>query len=310
MPRRKGTGKKPAVRTLHLDDIRFIQTRALEENSLLQQQQEQELAEDDETMADVHLPQRSAKDYQLLNMVTREPFGGKSSFDCWWCSHPFETAKVGIVVAKDVRRNTYYMFGNFCDWPCAISYSETRYKLKHDCKKRRVWIRQLYTKPPWNIEGRVRPAPDPVILKRKGGIMTLAQFRAYGYQNMQKSIRLVMPTDELHYNLVGLAPAFQIQERRERDLMASRHSDYKALLDKHIPDDTEETTTAMDVDDANPMRRQRRRNVRGRASEPATSRKKPKLMSIVAPESPQQTPSSSNLLRFLHARQQQDTTSK
>ncbi len=294
--------KKRAVHTLRMDDVRYIQTRALDDNPMLHKHQQQELGDDDAEAANA-LPARGAHDYKLLNMITKEPFGGTSSYHCWWDSHPFKTAKVGIVVAYDARRQTYYMFGNFCSWPCAISYSETRYKLKHNCKERRVWMRQIYRKAPWKLEGRVRPAPDPVMLTCNGGIMTIEQFRAYGYERSTKTIHLVMPTDELQYNLVGLAPAFQIQERTERDLRSERHTEYKAMLDKHIPEekaDADGDVTMVDAPAPAPATkttRPKRKGVRARAAPPP---KKPKYTTPTAAP----THHKSTLLRFLNAAQE------
>jgi len=93
---------------------------------------------------------------------------------CWHCCEPFPGPRFYYPVSKDVR-GRYSVRGNFCSWPCTRAFVRER----GDARLANLLVEMMVRNFGLSISsmGRLRPAPDRVLLQRFGGPLTPASFR-------------------------------------------------------------------------------------------------------------------------------------
>lgn len=98
---------------------------------------------------------------------------------CQWCTEPFSTLPVGLPVR--MRQNSrvpgdYYftVSGQFCGPSCMLA------KAKKRCTS--LGVARLFLKRVYGLSMKldIEPAPDPMSLRKFGGMYTIEQFRATG----------------------------------------------------------------------------------------------------------------------------------
>ena len=112
----------------------------------------------------------------------------KTNIACWWCCHIFEHIPLGI--PDFINKNTYYLFGCFCSFNCAIAYNL-------DLNDYKIWDRQsnIYQMKnkidPLN-KITIQPAPPRQTLQMFGGPYSISDFRK-SFFILNKEFRCFFP---------------------------------------------------------------------------------------------------------------------
>lgn len=93
---------------------------------------------------------------------------------CWWCCHNFDNTPCGIPIKYDKSEETFYVYGCFCSFNCALSYN---FQTKTDKKWERAGLIQVLFNKSTNTDDDVTYAPERECLKDFGGYMTIEEFR-------------------------------------------------------------------------------------------------------------------------------------
>ena len=111
-------------------------------------------------------------DLKLINYKSHKIIiADKTDIACWWCTYQFKT--VPCFIPEKMYNKTYYVFGCFCSYNCALAYIL-------DMKDGRTHIRTSLLK---NLhktifeKEHIECAPPREILKKFGGIITIEDFR-------------------------------------------------------------------------------------------------------------------------------------
>ena len=96
-----------------------------------------------------------------------------TSIHCMWCVHQFDTVPCGI--PKKYKNNKFECYGCFCSFNCAASFL-------FDKKDYNMWeeynlLNFLYRKLFENNTKKIKLAPNRLILKIFGGILSIDEFR-------------------------------------------------------------------------------------------------------------------------------------
>jgi len=110
-----------------------------------------------------------------------------NDLDCWWCDYGFDHTPVYL--PQMYRDQTFYVFGNFCSYNCALRYN-------HEMKDSKVRARTalLLNMKDKNLgtDIKIKPADRREILESKGGPHTIEQFRQ-GFNLYEESADMDMP---------------------------------------------------------------------------------------------------------------------
>lgn len=143
--------------------------------------------------------------YHCVNVANSDGVFSPQETDCkcWWCDESFDN--LPAYIAQYFRNNTYYVFGNFCSFNCALKYNlrmlkdfkfNTRHTLTYNlCMK---------------VTGDNNPvklAGDRELLKSKGGQMSIERFRS-GFSVVSPNMKMNMPP---------MIPLVHIVEEGRRD---------------------------------------------------------------------------------------------
>jgi hypothetical protein len=111
-----------------------------------------------------------------------------TNYKCWWCDESFENLPAYIV--NYYRNCTYYVFGNFCSYNCALKYN---IKMLKDFKvnTRHALTNSLRIKVTGNSQP-IKFAGDREILKSKGGNISIEKFRE-GFSVMTSNMKMNIP---------------------------------------------------------------------------------------------------------------------
>jgi hypothetical protein len=110
-----------------------------------------------------------------------------NDLDCWWCDYGFDNTPVYL--PQMYRDQTFYVFGNFCSYNCALRYN-------HEMKDPKVRARTalLLNMKDKNLgpDVKIKPADRREMLENKGGPHTIDQFRQ-GFNYYEESADMDMP---------------------------------------------------------------------------------------------------------------------
>ena len=99
----------------------------------------------------------------------------KTSYDentkCWWCKNSFDCPSVGI--PELYFENKFYCSGNFCSYNCGLAYNVNS---GDNVWKKTSLLNLLYYKT-YNVNTKIKSAPDWKVLKEFGGNLTIDEFR-------------------------------------------------------------------------------------------------------------------------------------
>lgn len=105
------------------------------------------------------------------NKIQQWPFS--TDIKCWWCCYNFDNTPCGIPIKYEI--NTFYVYGCFCSFNCALSYN---FNSNIDKKWERAGlIKLLYNKTHNITHSELDYAPNRECLKDFGGYMTIDEFR-------------------------------------------------------------------------------------------------------------------------------------
>lgn len=96
----------------------------------------------------------------------------KTNVACWWCSYNFDT--LPCFIPDRYFNNTYYVFGCFCTYSCAMAYNINMNDSRNST--RTSLIKKLYLEIFGNTEN-MPVAPERELLEKFGGPLTIQQFR-------------------------------------------------------------------------------------------------------------------------------------
>lgn len=100
----------------------------------------------------------------------------KTSLSCWWCTECFD--EYPSFIPKHIVDDTYYVFGCFCSFNCAVAYNI-------DMNDYKVWerlslIHKMYNDMYNDVETTISSAPARATLKKFGGPLSIKEFRKMG----------------------------------------------------------------------------------------------------------------------------------
>jgi hypothetical protein len=111
----------------------------------------------------------------------------KTDILCWWCTESFNT--MPCFIPEKVVKNTYYVYGCFCSFNCAIAYNLQMNDYK-------VWDKHSLIISLCNemtqSDNDISIAPPKEILKKYGGYLTIEEYRR-NFKNMTKEYRILIP---------------------------------------------------------------------------------------------------------------------
>ena len=126
---------------------------------------------------------------QLADSKTIQPFKPEhNNYKCWWCDETFTNMPAYIV--NFFRNDTYYVFGNFCSFNCALKYNIKMLK-DYKCNTRHALTYNLCIKVT-NDDKHIKLAGDRELLKSKGGIYNIEEFRD-GFSVITNEMQIRMP---------------------------------------------------------------------------------------------------------------------
>lgn len=126
---------------------------------------------------------------QVANNDNSKIFTPKpNNLNCWWCDENFDDVPAYIV--NYYRGETYYVFGNFCSFNCALKYNVRELK-DYKCITRHSLTNKLRIE----VTGDTRPiklAGDRELLRSKGGPQSIEKFRE-GFSTISSNVQISMP---------------------------------------------------------------------------------------------------------------------
>lgn len=118
----------------------------------------------------------------------------KTDIACWWCTYNFDT--MPCFIPEKYCDNTYYTFGCFCSFNCAVAYNVNIDDYK-------VWERYSLMKKLYNIicdnNNDINIAPPKETLDKFGGPLSIDDYRKNS-KYLDKEYRIIMPP------MVSIAP--------------------------------------------------------------------------------------------------------
>ena len=126
---------------------------------------------------------------QTIHADTEKSFVPKvTDCECWWCDHTFNNLPAYIV--NYYRSSTYFVFGNFCSFNCALKYNIKMLK-DFKCDTRHALTNNLRIKVT-NSSKPIKFAQERELLKSKGGKLTIEEFR-HGFSVITENFKINMP---------------------------------------------------------------------------------------------------------------------
>lgn len=111
----------------------------------------------------------------------------KTDIACWWCTYNFDNSP--CFIPERYYNGTYYVFGCFCSFGCAVAYnlSSNDYKVWD----RHSLIKKLYGTI-YNTNNDIIVAPPKEVLQKFGGTISIEEFRK-NTKLGDKEYRFIMP---------------------------------------------------------------------------------------------------------------------
>lgn len=106
---------------------------------------------------------------------------------CWHCTHTFKHAPKTVPVNYNKTKHTFEVVGVFCSWGCAKTWMSTR--VEYNTPIKRMWLYEMARKHYGYDEDVIYPAPDPWVLKKFGGSLSIEEFRQMSKMDYNETIR-------------------------------------------------------------------------------------------------------------------------
>jgi len=140
--------------------------------------------------------QKLSSDVSNISRVTSECMtmpvncADSKGFLCWWCCHDFDWPSVRL--PHSLLCGTYYVFGNFCSFNCALAYNNSC-STDFEGPDREVLLYSLYAKVfPSLYQSPIIPAPPRETLSAFGGFLSIEDFRKSS-THLQTHVRVLTP---------------------------------------------------------------------------------------------------------------------
>jgi hypothetical protein len=181
--------------------------------------------------------------FYLRNLVDKKRLPEKTDLCCWHCTEPFHTRPLGLplkyvpdfflstfrsdkedaqpsvyktdVYTKECKEDVYMRDyfeteGIFCSFPCMIAYGTAR-SSKIEYKNWRGLVPRLHKKI-YEKELVWRCAPDPRLLKKFGGHLSIEDFRNEEASNYRETLRFEggLKKDERMTEHVDMVPVSRV----------------------------------------------------------------------------------------------------
>lgn len=125
----------------------------------------------------------------------------KTNISCWWCTYNFDCPPC-FIPDRSIE-NTYYVFGCFCSYNCALAYNIDMKDSK--VKTRTALLKTIYRKMFGYND--LRKAPQRETLKKFGGLLDIDEFRDSTLIDNKKYLMNLPP-------MTSLIPTIEIVEKR------------------------------------------------------------------------------------------------
>jgi len=112
------------------------------------------------------------QNYDCISKPCLEPLNNMANSKCWWCSNNYD--KPTIELPEYYYNNTFYSFGNFCSYNCAMAYN---INMNDDNISKRNSLLNFHYKETYNVDVIIKPAPSWKILTDFGGCIKIEDFR-------------------------------------------------------------------------------------------------------------------------------------
>ena len=121
------------------------------------------------------------ENYKIVNVIDNKPIiVTKTDISCWWCTYVFDN--IPCFIPEKYQNETYFVFGCFCSYNCAVAYNFSQYI--HD---NREWCRYSLIKQLYNLTNniilnkdnidKIEPALPRELLEKFGGYMNINEYR-------------------------------------------------------------------------------------------------------------------------------------
>jgi len=130
---------------------------------------------------------------KIVSIDNNIAFAEKTKIACWWCTHNFDT--ISKHIPEKYHDGKYYVFGNFCQYECALAYilKDDEYKMP----TRVSLIKRLYAELYDTMEPLCAAAPKE-ILEKFGGPVTIETYRNTKVMKM-KDYKMIMAPIPCHF---------------------------------------------------------------------------------------------------------------
>lgn len=105
---------------------------------------------------------------------------------CWHCTHTFQNTPKCVPVNYNKTKQTFEVVGVFCSWGCAKTWMSSR--VEYNTPIKRMWLYELARKHYGYDKDVIYPAPDPWVLKKFGGSLTIEEFRQMSKMDYNETI--------------------------------------------------------------------------------------------------------------------------
>lgn len=156
----------------------------------------------------------------------KTPWPLQTNIVCYHDNEPFSTIPIPCPESYDSTTNQYTCYGMFCSPHCVKGYIEERYSTQPGL--RMIWLKKMMVEVFGYVEDIIAP-PSVDLLKKRGGMMTIEQWRAYPAQGY-KIVTHKMPFLTCHL-------AFELIEKKSHDVISQEedkryHNEAKRKLKK------------------------------------------------------------------------------
>lgn len=114
-------------------------------------------------------------EYKQSIIGTNGNIASTTNISCWHCTYPFKGTPKTVPVSYNKSKQSFEVVGVFCSWGCAKTWMSTR--VEYNTPIKRMWLYEMARKHYGYDKDVIYPAPDPWVLKRFGGPMTIDAFR-------------------------------------------------------------------------------------------------------------------------------------
>lgn len=119
---------------------------------------------------------------------TQEFYTKRTDLMCMWCTEPFGTIPIPRPYSYSRSKQAFYVGGQFCSFQCMLADAVRCRRKPLACHM----MKSVY-KVPFAEIGEMSPAPNPLLLEKFGGVMTIKAFRGTSLTKGVKTRSIRLP---------------------------------------------------------------------------------------------------------------------